>query len=208
MPTLVLYDTHCCGIQEISGLSYFGDSESGARDAMESFCATALPKRVKYHGQTASGDTLYSFYYFTAAVYKAKGGSSYAHAFARFIRKYNLGKLTISPTRKNSAFHAGHWNQVWIWMPDTDALRVWYNELLAARPAPTKVAAPVLPVGVRWEVAQGVTGDPCPHCGVPFVGGAPIVYLMSTGHYYCKEFGESLVAAPVPDPVINKGAKL
>lgn len=129
-------DTQCCGITEITNLSSHG---TDSRGAMVSFCQQQIGEPPRYHGsQVYYLGTLYSFYFFTAAVGPAY--AKYGHAFAEFIEKNKLGKVWESPAIVNKAFHPDHANQVWIFMPDVDAVQAWWKDNAPKPPAPPKPA--------------------------------------------------------------------
>ena len=118
---MYLKDTECCAIQEIAGL---GDHNS-AHDAMISFCHQSLPKPPRFCGLEAKRNTVYSFYLFTAAC--DDGSSPYGDDFADLILQEGLGEVIASGKVVNRAFHADHSNQVWIWTPNVEALRAWWE---------------------------------------------------------------------------------
>ena len=106
---------------------------------MVDFCSTALDEGVKFQSRKETG-VIYSFYLFTAALDPIGNphGSYrlYGQEFCQFILDHQLGEVWESPARMNTAFHKDHANQVYIWMPDKDALDAWwqtYQEKQAAR---------------------------------------------------------------------------
>ena len=128
MGNLKFYDTHCCALEEIDGLAEFPNNPKGA---MVDFCRTYIGKRVEWKVRVPKGDfgsqgALYSFYFFTAAVYRK--GTGYGVQFAEFIKENKLGEVITTPVMTNMAFHTDHGNQVWIWMPDVKALTKWWTE--------------------------------------------------------------------------------
>jgi hypothetical protein len=140
MANLDFYDTHCCALEEIDKLASF---EGDPKGAMISFCRSNLGKPVEWKIRQPSGDfgaagALYSFYFFTASVYKGK--TSYGEAFAKFIEENKLGKTITTPIMTNMAFHTDHGNQVWIWMPDVQALNAWWKVNQPVRAKKDKVA--------------------------------------------------------------------
>jgi hypothetical protein len=135
--------THCCGIQEITELS----SSLTAEEAMASFCSKTFGsgKRARYRTTVSAGSTMYSFYYFTAAVYPEnhpdRGHNSRYHTpygteFAKLIKEAKLGRVTTLPARTNYAFHPDHKVQIWLWRPGKKNLEAWwalYQEKQAAK---------------------------------------------------------------------------
>ena len=105
-------------MQEISGLR----SHDSSADAMKAFCRQSLSQRVMYGCLQGAPDTLYSFYIFSAPSFQKYGAN-----FASFIKEHKLGKVWGSRTIMNRAFHDGRSNKVWIWTPDTKALRSWWD---------------------------------------------------------------------------------
>lgn len=119
---LSLSDTHCCAIQEITGLS----SYSNVEEAMADFCKKSLPSAIMYKTVVAKPNELYSFYLFTAGI--GYVNPDYGCKFAELIEANQLGPVWASPRIVNRAFHPGCYNQVWIWMPDTAAVRAWWDK--------------------------------------------------------------------------------
>lgn len=191
---LTMYDTNSCCIQEIAGLKvYAGKPE----EAMKAFCKLNLkPTGVKYHGFTARAKTLYTFYYFTAAVKKQKGDDNYGTQFAKFIRDNKLGVLTPSPVKKNYGFHSDHFNQVWLWHPNLSALQKWSDEHavgVSTPPAPNVEVAPPKPIGSfygKWDVVNGLAGQQCLGCGSTYVKGEPVWPDAQLG-YMCEACGKA-----------------
>lgn len=128
MANLEYYNTHCCALEEIDKLANF---DGDPKEAMISFCKSNLGRPVEWKIRMSSGDfgakdALYSFYFFTAAVYGKK--VSYGHQFAKFIEENGLGNVVTTPVMANMAFHTDHGNQIWIWMPNVKALKKWWEE--------------------------------------------------------------------------------
>lgn len=121
--------TECCAISEICALS----THTNAEEAMVSFCQDQLISGVRYGKFSGYKETLSTFYLFTAAVYsdavytELSGIKKYGHEFADFILKNKLGSIIESPALSNNAFHPDHKGQVWLWMPDTNAIRAWWE---------------------------------------------------------------------------------
>jgi len=115
-------------MQEIDKLSSFQDDPKGA---MISFCKDNLGRPVVWKVRDSGGNdkgalgALFSFYFFTAAVYHGK--VSYGAKFAKFIEDEKLGTLISTPALVNYAYHSDHLNQVWIWMPNLKALETWWK---------------------------------------------------------------------------------
>jgi hypothetical protein len=129
--SLNVHMSQCCAIQELSGLSSFASNPKGA---MKEFCRMAIAKPCNFHGTTSRGASLYSFYLFTAAIETPAPGlkegrkyPKYGQNFAAFIKSNGLGDVWESPLRVNEAFHSDHSNQVYIWMPDHQAVFEWWE---------------------------------------------------------------------------------
>lgn len=149
--------TQCCGVQELSSLSnhkkpdeamaafcthIFGAVNKGRRSAFDRTKDKAKPV-VKMNA------TLYSFYTFTAAIYKNKAEESqYGPAFAKFIREHKLGQVSTCRARPNHAFHPDHKVQAWIWRPSLRTLKTWWlqQHLLEVEAKAAKAAAAVASV--------------------------------------------------------------
>lgn len=125
---LSFHMTHCCGVNEISNLSLYGNNPKGA---MANFCEQNItkPGQVKYGSYAARDNTLYAFYYFTAGVHQLDNrvGTCYGFQFAKFIEDNKLGEVTTLPPKANAGWHPGRWAQVWIWSPNLEALKAWYQ---------------------------------------------------------------------------------
>ena len=134
-----LHKTKCCAIEEIHGLQH---TQSG-EEAMVEFCKLELAGPVKFGTSSGVAGTLYSFYLFTSAI-KHDGGDlyygHYAQNFKKFIEDNKLGQVWESWRVKNEAFHYDHSNQVYIWTPDTPALKKWWaDKLNPPKPEPVEV---------------------------------------------------------------------
>lgn len=118
--------TDCCAIQEITNLS----SHESGEDAMEDFCRQTIGKGYVKFVTRKEEDVLYSFYLFTAAV-EHDGSDNWAGPYGKnfytYIKEHNLGECWESPVVPNRAFHKDHSNQVYIWIPDHEALKAWYK---------------------------------------------------------------------------------
>lgn len=134
-------DTHCCAIQEISGLRMHKTPE----EAMEAFCKANLDDGtpLAFKGYRCQGKNLFSFYMFTGSVPIAGrvGGTEYVEGqgfqplnkdygprFAEFIRTRGFGSVTESPAIPNKAFHPDHANVIWIWAPDRASIEAWWTK--------------------------------------------------------------------------------
>lgn len=111
---------------------------------MTTFCTFVFDKttRVKFRTCPGKENELYSFYLFTAAVetpstpkilprnnyYYPPVYRPYGSDFAEFIRTNKLGEVIESPKVVNKAFHSNHSNQVWVWTPNRDALKQWWDK--------------------------------------------------------------------------------
>jgi len=94
---------------------------------MRDFCKQNFRGKPNFGGIYAAPGTLYSFYIFTAAIggYSSKQG--YGDRFADLIREQDLGPVWESQARVNSAFHADHSNKLWVWMPDVNKVKAWWE---------------------------------------------------------------------------------
>jgi hypothetical protein len=101
---------------------------------MKEFCRMAIAKPCNFHGTFSDSGSLYSFYLFTAAletqddsVKHSRKYPKYGQKFAAFIKDNGLGDVWESPARVNQAFHSDHSNQVYIWMPNHNAVFEWWE---------------------------------------------------------------------------------
>lgn len=123
---IILKDTRCCAIQEISGLMRYVNP----KNAMCDFCSLNFGSRhttTNYYGLDAIKQKLFSYYLFTCGIECEGNEDNYAVQFARFIKENNLGDVWESPILENVAYHPGEHNQIFIWMPDHDAVYKWWN---------------------------------------------------------------------------------
>lgn len=130
-----LINTASCGVQEIEGLS----SIPTAKDAMMEFCSIVFePGGVKYITSKSYDNSLYCYYLFTAAFYdeqyKATWGRKglrsyepYGDEFAALIKENGLGQVFGGEAVVNRAFHTEHSNKAWLWVPDQEALKKWFE---------------------------------------------------------------------------------
>lgn|SRR3990167_642174 len=112
--------TSCCAITDIDHLS----AHLTPKDAMVSFCQQALLDLPRFGKDVGVQDQIFSFYLFTAAV--SPSHRPYGQDFYRFIIDNNLGEVWQSPLRRNKAWHPDRSNQVYVWMPDHDAIKTWW----------------------------------------------------------------------------------
>lgn len=157
MAELTIHDTNCCAIQEIGDLRYYIRCP---RNAMVDFCKENVLKRVRYRLANGNQGTIYSYYLFTARVDDPKT-PTYGTQFAQFIEENDLGKVWASPILKNTAFHEGNWNQVWIWTPNHKNILKWWSEQEESKPVKV-VAKSGVKAGPRPENPGGK--DICPRC--------------------------------------------
>lgn len=133
---MTLQPMHCCAYQEIANLS----AHTSGREAMIEFCRLNWGTgKTNYHGLQAKGATLYSFYLFSAPIGGNWGREGYGKEFADFILENKLGQIIETPALTNFAFHADHKNQVWVWMPEHNAVAAWWE---ANRPTPKRNRKP------------------------------------------------------------------
>ena len=139
MSDITFNDTHCCIISEIDKLALFAGNP---KEAMRSFCRQMIGQRMKFKGFTGNPDAMYACYMFSSAIYKANedryGASSrtvakdgihyvdYGTEFADFITENKLGTLIKTDILNNKAYHKDHYNRVWIWTVDVDAVKAWW----------------------------------------------------------------------------------
>jgi len=109
---MILTNTQCCAVQEISDLSY----HKTAKEAMKTFC-----DEVGYFHQQRPA----AFYIFTAVVRQPRSKPTYGQRFAELIRRNKLGELRESVARPNRLNHPNHLVKVWIWAPNERNLWKW-----------------------------------------------------------------------------------
>lgn len=131
--------TSCCAINDIDRLQ----DHKNAKDAMIAFCQQALLTPPKFGVYTGVRDEIFSFYLFTAAV--GPSYRPYGQEFHDFIIENKLGDVWASPLRPNKAWHPDHSNQVWVWMPDKDAIKKWWAENDPTKVTAAKVEPKVIP---------------------------------------------------------------
>jgi hypothetical protein len=185
MGNLSTSNTQCCAIQEIGSLCGY---KGNPRLAMVDFCRESILRQVKYRGSTGSQDTIYSYYLFSARV-DSPNVATYGTQFAKFIEENGLGEVWGSSIRKNEAFHASHWNQVWIWTPDRAKILTWWSKQEESKVKPESVAngRPLHPSGK----------DICPRCKEG--------WFRHSG-WTCKDGGEwpEKIESKVDEPIIEE----
>jgi hypothetical protein len=116
-----------CSIQQIHELKVHATGE----EAMVAFCKLNLAKPVRWKLENAMyAKKLYAFYVFSSPL---SLNGTYTHGkyganFRKFIEDNKLGTVWESPAVKNDIFHPDHANRIWIWMPDNDAVRAWWEK--------------------------------------------------------------------------------
>lgn len=83
------------------------------------------PKAQYHYGKT----NLYSLYIFSGPLGRDSNNADnpdYAPKFAAFLKKHKLGVVIESPVVSNDLVHAGRKGQVFMWVPDEPALKVWW----------------------------------------------------------------------------------
>ena len=149
---MMMHDTGQCGVQEICGLSFYGKD---AERAMLEFCKLNIAAENTHHRYGScyyAGYRLFCFYLFTAAS-EEQGYAKYGTAFADYIKEHQLGDVVGTPKTVNRAFHPDHSNQAWLWTPDEDALRAWWDE--HKPPIPPSTGAKVKGFAVPAGPAEG-----------------------------------------------------
>ena len=125
---MYMNDSEQCGTQEICDLGDHYDP----KDALVQFCRLNLqtcnsPKYGCVGNYTGGAQsTLFCYYLFTAPVYGDVEGN-YGVKFAKFIKANKLGKVVTGGAIPNKTFHPDHKNQAWLWVPNEEALRAWYE---------------------------------------------------------------------------------
>ena len=130
----------CCGIKEITGLSYCVDTKT----AMQDFAIlTSLRKAEAYQKDLSLKWIPAPVVNFRYAIFsQAHKESAYGLKFAAFIRDQGLG--TLEETGFSSNPNSGNQLKAWIWTVDHDALRSWAEanqKPSVAKQAPTAAAA-------------------------------------------------------------------
>lgn len=143
-----------CSHQEISGLGEYKDGKSALID----FCTLKFGKPYR---RIVGRHYFYSFYVFSAAVpteekgvvYGQKNPTPYGDLFCAYLRENNLGEVVETPAKVNVAFHPAHSNKVWVWAPDHDAVKAWWNKEIDTLVGPPKPAfvVPHLDLGDEEE---------------------------------------------------------
>ncbi len=139
---MTIETTKCCAIMEIHNLALHASAE----EAMVEFCKlniASIPLFGSARHVPMIG-SIYAWYFFTAAC-NAEGGpthrsyKAYGREFADFIEKNKLGKVWSSGVKPNTVFHPDHYNQVWVWDVDHEALKTWWKAYQDKQKAKTAV---------------------------------------------------------------------
>ena len=112
-----LNNLRCCGVKEITGLSY---TESATK-AIRQFGDLTYYRQVKQYLGSGHSETVpapmenFRYVMFTQA--NATGGTAtYGDRFAAFIQKHKLGALIETPYNMNP--NSGNNVKVWLWTVD------------------------------------------------------------------------------------------
>lgn len=137
----------CCAVGDADGLS----EHDSPRDAFLALCTSVMVKN-RFDKNKPFNNTLYPIVVFTGVEkYTGKGYEpyrngedqpyrydsygdvdytgikvGYASEFAEWLRKNNFGEVIEGPTVENKPNHPGHHVQVFIWVPNRDAMTEWY----------------------------------------------------------------------------------
>lgn len=121
----------CCAVQEITELS----SHRTPHEAMKAFCHEQFLLDdfgdEQGWGKPHLREKLSGFYIFTGVIKHNDGsnadprGLRYGPAFAAFIRRNGLGRVTASVPAPNRQNHPHHILKVWVWAPYQGAMERW-----------------------------------------------------------------------------------
>jgi len=107
----------CCGIREISGLSY----HRGPRTAMKAFCSV-YPESKSPNNPYSSNDSAFRY-----AVFSQINQAKYGERFAAYIRDNKLGDV-IETTGKHVNPNSGNVLKVFVWTVDHTAVKQWLKK--------------------------------------------------------------------------------
>ena len=134
----------CCGIKELTGLSYCVD----AKTAMQDFAVLTCLRKAEAYQKDGSLKWIHApvvnFRYVVFS--QAHKESAYGLKFAAFIRDQGLG--TLEETGFSINPNSGNQLKAWIWTVDHDALKSWAEanpKAPVAQQASTAAAAAAAP---------------------------------------------------------------
>jgi hypothetical protein len=133
----------CCGIREISGLSY----SRGPKLAMKSFC--------QIYPKTSNKNSLYPTdgSKFRYAVFSQINNMKYGEKFAAYIRDNKLGDV-VETTGKHMNPNSGNVLKVFVWTVDHEAVKLWMKGNLkdaktTAKAVETEIVTPTASASSR-----------------------------------------------------------
>ena len=117
-----LRSTSCCGLGEMSGISYHSNYSNKRgiptpKDVLTSLCL-ATQRSDFYHKKTLRTK---AFYIFTGVTRRAV----YGERLATYILENKLGEISTIKARKNA--NSGNMIQVWTWGVNKTNLEKWWK---------------------------------------------------------------------------------
>ena len=135
-----LQNVACCGIKEMSGLSYHSKSPE---DALREFIASVHRAGVNRGGiidytiqnkparEILPKIAIFSPRFRYAIFSQAGARAKYGVAFAKFIEENRLGKVVRADSKFHKNPNSGNMLTAWIWTLDEKAIDAWLKESLA-----------------------------------------------------------------------------
>lgn len=127
----------CCAVQEICHLSDHDNAEAAMKELIEGYTYDGA---VDYYtGRKLDGclEKLPGFFLFSevsSTTYdnvsdnnRVKKG--YGKKFALYIKKHNLGKVSISAAARNHQNHPQHFVKVYTWAPSQKGVKTWAKKM-------------------------------------------------------------------------------
>lgn len=112
---------NCCGIREISSLSYY----RGPKAAMIGFCDQVYSRLLGNPPHTYMSNDNSNFRYAVFSQAGARG--AYGQRFAAYITENNLGEVIETGRHVNP--NSGNQLKVFVWTVDHDAVKLWMKEV-------------------------------------------------------------------------------
>ena len=138
--SILLTSVSCCGIKEISGLSYIGKPDAAMKDFVAHVYRSGAYRGAHIAG-IAYGTTTNAVLpkigtfqpRFRYAIFSQAGArAKYGVAFAKFIQENKLGKVVRADGKFHKNPNSGNMLTAWIWTLDEKAIDAWLKKELAS----------------------------------------------------------------------------
>ena len=125
-----LRSTACCGLIEMYGMGTVDDPKAHLLSVCKSWWPAPQMPNMAHRWMIA---TVHGQYMFHGVVkYTGSKDGRYsetaAENLAKYIRRHKLGTVVGSKPAANRVNHPDHILRVFVWNPDVDAMKAWYQK--------------------------------------------------------------------------------